>query len=136
MDELIGRMVIVHPALTTDPINQRGEIGIITGADLEHDTVSVGFKSNVSGYYSTNALLVLKSHRSLYQDLLTSVQRLDTRDFKTLMDINLIQANGSPAQLTDALQRIKSSQSLMDFATISLQESLDQNQQQSIGLSR
>lgn len=132
MDELIGRMVIVHPQLTTDPINQKGEIGIITGADLLNDTISVGFKSQAFGYYSTDALMVLKSHNTLYQDLLTSVQQLDPKDFKTLMEISLIQENGTPSQLLDALQKMKSSESLMDFATISLQESLglDQNEQQ------
>jgi hypothetical protein len=59
-DELTGTSVLVHPDFDDDPAQQQGQVGMITGADLENDDVYVSFGKGENARYSTNALLVFK----------------------------------------------------------------------------
>lgn len=142
MEDLTGHLVMVHPNLTSDPVNQQGEIGIITSANLEKDEVYVGFGTNKLGLYSTDALLVLKPHQELYRDLLTQVKNLETPDFKTLMEISLLQEKGGVSHLRDAMELASSNEKTLAFSTISLQDKLglsrqeDQAQKQSVQIGR
>ncbi|SDF11255.1 hypothetical protein SAMN05216464_1134 [Mucilaginibacter pineti] len=129
--ELIGKMVLVHPELTTDPVNKQGKVGMITGVDLDSDTISVAFGGLKPGLYSSDALLVLKPHNELYQDLLEKHKKLDMQDFKTLLRINMLQENGTAKQQSSALEMAMSTSKVLDFSTVSLQESLDLNMVQS-----
>ena len=142
MEDLTGHLVMVHPNLTNDPVSQQGEIGIITSANLEKDEVYVGFGTNKLGLYSTDALLVLKPHQELYRDLLTQVKNLETPDFKTLMEISLLQQKSSVSHLRDAMELASTNEKTLAFSTVSLQDKLglsrqeDHAQQQSAQIGR
>jgi len=142
MEELTGNLVMVHPKLTDDPVQRQGQIGIITSADLAKDEVYVGFGSSELGLYSANALLVLKSHNQLYNDILTNIQKMDTPDFKTLMDVTLLQEKNATNYTRDAMQLAATNERTLAYATFSLQEKLGlgreegQEQQQSSGINR
>lgn len=90
MDNLTGHLVLVHPNLTKDPVHHQGEVGIITSTDLAKDEIYVGFGTNQLGLYAADALLVLKPHQELYEDILVNIKKMDTPDFKTLMEITIL----------------------------------------------
>jgi hypothetical protein len=60
---------LVHPELTKDPAGKSGQVGIITGTELENDNIYVGFGRNGQGLYGTDALLLLRPAEQL-KDLL------------------------------------------------------------------
>lgn len=124
MDELTGNLVMVHPKLENDPVNHQAQVGIITSADLAKDEVYVGFGNSPLGLYSTNALLVLKPHNDLYQDILTNIKKMDTPDFKTLMEITILQEKSSVNSLRDAMELAATNERTLAFSTVSLQDKL------------
>lgn len=142
MDNLTGHLALVHPNLTKDPVNHQGEIGIITSANLEKDEIYVGFGTNQLGLYAADALLVLKPHQQLYEDILVNIKEMDTQDFKTLMEITILQEKNSVNNLRDAMELAMTNERTLSYSTISLQNKLDlartknQSEQQSGGLHR
>ena len=142
MEDLTGNLVMVHPKLENDPVQRQGQVGIITSADLAKDEVYVGFGNSPLGLYSTDALLVLKPHNELYTDILTHIKEMDTPDFKTLMEITLLQEKSSVNYLRDAMELAATNERTLAYSTVSLQDKLglvrqeDQQQQLTAGLSR
>lgn len=124
MDDLTGNLVMVHPKLENDPVNRQAQVGIVTSADLAKDEVYVGFGNSPLGLYSTNALLVLKPHNDLYQDILTNIKNMDTPDFKTLMEITILQEKGSVNSLRDAMELAATNERTLAYSTVSLQDKL------------
>jgi hypothetical protein len=124
MEDLTGNLVMVHPKLENDPVNRQAQVGIITSADLAKDEVSVGFGNSPLGLYSTDALLMLKPHNELYADILTHIREMDTPDFKTLMEITLLQEKSSVNYLRDAMELAATNERTLAFSTISLQDKL------------
>jgi hypothetical protein len=124
MDDLTGNLVMVHPKLENDPVNRQAQVGIITSADLGKDEVYVGFGNSPLGLYSTNALLVLKPHNDLYQDILTNIKNMDTPDFKTLMEITILQEKSSVNSLRDAMELAATNERTLAYSTVSLQDKL------------
>ena len=124
MDDLTGNLVMVHPKLENDPVNRQAQVGIITSADLAKDEVYVGFGNSPLGLYSTNALLVLKPHNDLYQDILTNIKNMDTPDFKTLMEITILQEKSSVNSLRDAMELAATNERTLAYSTVSLQDKL------------
>lgn len=124
MEDLTGNLVMVHPKLENDPVNRQAQVGIITSADLAKDEVYVGFGNSPLGLYSTNALLVLKPHNDLYQDILTNIKNMDTPDFKTLMEITILQEKGSVNSLRDAMELAATNERTLAYSTVSLQDKL------------
>ena len=124
MDDLTGNLVMVHPKLENDPVKRQAQVGIITSADLTKDEVYVGFGNSPLGLYSTNALLVLKPHNDLYQDILTNIKNMDTPDFKTLMEITILQEKSSVNSLRDAMELAATNERILAYSTVSLQDRL------------
>ncbi len=124
MEELTGNLVMVHPKLENDPVQRQGQVGIITSLDLAKDEVYVGFGNSPLGLYSTDALLVLKPHNELYTDILTHVKEMDTPDFKTLMEITLLQEKSSVNYLRDAMELAATNERTLAYSTVSLQDKL------------
>lgn len=122
MDDLTGNLVMVHPKLENDPVNRQAQVGIITSADLAKDEVYVGFGNSSLGLYSSNALLVLKPHNDLYQDILTNIKNMDTPNFKTLMEITILQEKGSVNSLRDAMELAATNERTLAYSTVSLQD--------------
>ena len=131
MDDLTGNLVMVHPKLENEPVNRQAQVGIITSADPAKDEVYVGFGNSPLGLYSTNALLVLKPHNDLYQDILTNIKNMDTPDFKTLMEITILQEKGSVNSLRDAMELAATNERTLVYSTVSLQDKLGLVRQES-----
>lgn len=136
MEELTGHLVMVHPSLKNDPVQRQGQVGVITSTDLAKDEVYVGFGNSPLGLYSTDALLVLKSHNVIYEKILAHIKEMDTPDFKTLMEITILQERNSVNYLRDAMELAATNERTLAYSTVSLQEklglaqveNLDQNQ--------
>ncbi|MET3876491.1 hypothetical protein [Chitinophaga sp. OAE865] len=76
---LIGKLVMVHPELTTDPINMRGNTGRIE-EQFPDEVVKVSFGDGRSGEYYTNALLMLNSESSIITRFLDNRIKLRPSD--------------------------------------------------------
>jgi hypothetical protein len=124
MEELTGNLVMVHPKLTNDPVQRQGQLGVITSADLAKDEIYVGFGSSPLGLYSSDALLVLKPNNELYEGILTHIKEMDTPDFKTLMEITLLQEKNSVNYLRDALELAATNERTLEYSTVTLQNNL------------
>ena len=124
MEDLTGNLVMVHPKLENDPVNRQAQFGIIISADLAKDEIYVGFGNSPLGLYSTDALLVLKPHNELYNDILTHIKEMDTPDFKTLMEITLLQEKSSVNYLRDAMELAATNERTLAYSTVSLQDKL------------
>jgi len=127
MEELTGKLVAISPSLANDPIFKQGQIGIIAIADLKTNTVIVGFSSGEMGRYSSNALLVLKDKRELYQDIMNGVKDMDVDTFKQLLDINMKQEHPDYSQQSAAMNIALSSPEVLKRSTVSLEEQLSIN---------
>jgi len=142
MEELTGNLVMVHPKLTNDPVQRQGQLGVITSADLAEDEIYVGFGSSPLGLYSSDALLVLKPNNELYEDILTHIKEMNTPDFKTLMEITLLQEKNSVKYLREAMELAATNERTLEYSTVTLQNSLrlirreNQAQQHAAGSSR
>jgi len=127
MQQLTGKLVAISPSLTNDPSFRQGQIGIIAMADLKSDTISVGFSSGEMGKYSSDALLVLKDKRELYQDIMTGVKGMGSETFKDLLDINMKQEYADYGHQSAAMKIALSNPEVLKRSTVSLQEELSVN---------
>ncbi len=133
MEELTGKLVVVHPSLTVDPVSRQGQIGVIAIADLKADTISVGFGEGALGKYSTDALLVLKGKNELYQDIMTGVKDMDTSTFKELLNINMKQEYPDYSHTFAALKIAVENPEVMKRSMISLEAYISRNHSIDIG---
>jgi len=133
MEELTGRLVVVHPQLTIDPFFRQGQIGVIAMADLKTDTISVGFGGGPLGKYSTDALFVLKDKNELYLDIMTGVKDMDIETFKDLLDINMKQEYSDYGHTAAALELALENPKVMKRSMISLEEHISRSQSIEIG---
>lgn len=124
MEDLKGRLVMIHPNLTHDPMNQQGEVGIIVLTDLTKDEVYVGLGNGNVGLYSTDALLMLKPSNVIYADIMTNFKKLDTPDFKTLMEITLLQDKSSLNYQRDAVELAATNEVVLSYSTVPMQKAL------------
>ncbi|MFD2285980.1 hypothetical protein GJU39_01435 [Pedobacter petrophilus] len=127
MEELTGRLAVVHPELTIDPVSRQGQIGVIAMADLKNDTISVGFGGGPLGRYSSDALLVLKDKRELYQEIMTGVMGMDSNTFKELLDINMKQEYSDYGHTSAAMKIAIENPEVMKRSMISLEDYISQN---------
>lgn len=125
MENLTGTVVLVHPELMNDPVNQQGQVGIVASVDIANDEVFVGFGKGPLGLYSVDALLALKPHNEIYKHLLTHVQELDPQDFKTMLRISMLLESGSPKQIKDAMELAMTSYQTLSTSTMPLQDALN-----------
>jgi hypothetical protein len=122
--QLSGTPVLVHPDLLNDPASKQGHLGIIASADLSRDDIYVSFPDGPVALYSTDALLVLKKPNDIYKDLLTRSKQIDPADFKTLLQINLLQEYGEAKSLKTAMELAIRNEPIRRASMISLQEKL------------
>lgn len=124
MEQLTGKLVAISPALANDPIFKQGQIGIIAMADLKSGTANVVFSSGELGRYSSDALLVLKDKRHLYQDIMTGVREMDGDTFRQLLDINMKQEHADYLHQSAAMKIALSNPEVLKHSTVSLEEHL------------
>jgi len=135
-DELTGTLVLVHPELTDDPAGRQGQIGIITGADLENDDVFVSFGKGEQALYSTDALLVFKQPDVIYDLLMNDARKASQADFKALFQVNLMQQHGLTPLVRKAMEFVKDNKVVREFSMDTLENQLEmqlkQNNDQSL----
>lgn len=125
MKELIGKPVMVHPLLPTDPPNRQGYLGIISHASYDSEIMEVSFEDGEKSLYLTDALLVFKSHRELSRDITDGHQQIGASELKILIDINTILENGTLSQQHEAFQMARSNEQILQLATVSLKSRLE-----------
>lgn len=128
MEELTGRLVAVHPQLTTDPVSRQGQIGVIATLDLKNDTIGVGFGGGPLGRYSSDALLVLKDKNELYQDIMTGVKDMDAKTFHDLLELNIKQGRSGFDNVSAAMTIALEDPEVMKRSMISLEDYISRNQ--------
>ncbi|SFA56442.1 hypothetical protein SAMN04488511_1164 [Pedobacter suwonensis] len=72
-----GRVVMVHPHLTTDPVARQGYVGHVT-RQKDADTVVVTFDDGTSGMYQADALLTLRPKQEILDGLLSAIRAKHT----------------------------------------------------------
>ncbi|WP_454802969.1 hypothetical protein [Mucilaginibacter phyllosphaerae] len=124
-DELIGQLVLVHPELTRDPAGKSGQIGMITGTELENDNIYVGFGRNGQGLYGTDALLLLRPAEQLKDLLHEQKQRLSIPDYKAVFQIALLQELiPTTAKLKTAMSLALQNDTVRNLAMRSVEDAL------------
>jgi hypothetical protein len=126
-NELTGMQVLVHPELSDDPAMRQGQVGIITGVDLENDDVFVNFGKGEQALYSMNALLVFKPSEEIYKLLMDEARKASQKDYKALFDVNLLQQFGFMPSVRKAMNDVRNNKVVRDFAMDTLENQL-QNQ--------
>ncbi|MDX3916984.1 MAG: hypothetical protein QHC79_25810 [Pseudosphingobacterium sp.] len=116
MKELIGMPVMVHPQLTKDPYNERGNVGIILSSNPDHDDNFVGFSEKKLGVYASDALLVLKP-----ADMLMKARSIHS-DF---IDIDKVIRHILADHPDRAMNVVRSNPTILDDVTMSLAEYLE-----------
>jgi hypothetical protein len=124
-DELTGTLVLVHPDRVNDPANKQGKVGMITGAELDHDDVYVSFGKGEQALYSTDALLVFKPENDLYTTIMTNGKDVGPDVFKKLFQVNLLQQHGITPLVRKAMQLVSDDKVLRDFSMDTLGNQLE-----------
>jgi len=125
MEHLWGKPVVVHPHLLIDPADRQGQLGTISHVSYDNEIIEVSFPDGKPSLYATDALLVLKSHRELFRDLMDAAKQMDAQEFKTLLRINMALEKGTQRQKDEALALALASEEVLRFATVSLQSRLE-----------
>jgi len=127
-DELTGTLVMVHPDLKGDPISKQGNIGVITTENFENDYVCVSFRTGEHGYYTHDALLVLKKSTTIYKDLLRNAKKLETAHFKILLRISLLVDSGLNKDKRAAMELAISNEIVRSYVLYPLAETINISQ--------
>lgn len=132
-DELIGQLVLVHPQLTSDPAGKSGQVGIITGTELENDNIYVGFGKRGQGLYGTDALLLLKPAAQIKDLLHEHQQELSVADYKALFQISLLQEfQQSTANTKTAMSLALQSETVRNLSLRTVEDALGLSQHQNM----
>ena len=124
-EELIGQPVLVHPRLTGDPAGKTGQVGIITGTELENDNIYVGFGRRGHGLYGTDALLMLKPLEQIQQNFEAHKNELSTAEFKALFQISLLKSFAqSPANIKTAMSLALTSETVRNLSMRTVEDAM------------
>lgn len=125
MEQLLGEPVLVHPMLPSDQADRQGHLGTISQVSHDSEFINVSFADGLKSLYATDAVLVLKSHSTLFREMMDGLQHMDAQDFKTLLRISMSLENGTPRQKQEALALALSNEQVLRFATMPLSAKLD-----------
>ncbi|MGJ1261124.1 hypothetical protein [Sphingobacterium spiritivorum] len=125
MENLIGKPVLVHPMLTTDPADRQGHHGTISHVSYDNEIIEVSFADAHKSIHASDTLLVLKPHATLFRELMDTLPHMEPQDFKTLLRISMILENGTPRQQHEAFAMALSSDKVLRFATMPLSAKLE-----------
>ena len=132
-DELTGHLVLIHPDLTTDPARKAGQVGIITGAELENELIFVGFGKNGHGTYGTDAVLLLKPNEQIVQNLQDHQAELNVNDYKSLFQISLLQElRPSTANIKTAMSLALQNETVRNHSMRSVEDALGLRRDQTL----
>jgi hypothetical protein len=96
---------MVHPGLTTDPVNMQGHLGTISHVRYEDWTAYVKFSNQMIGLYDVSALLMLVPSEIVSDMLRTYVQETDmgTSDVLDILEMYLLHTSGNAKNQQEAL---------------------------------
>lgn len=117
MEELKGKVVMVHPTLDHDPMNKQGELGTISHIIQDLDDIYIHFPNGQLGLYSSDALLMLIPGPFIIDKLRGEHQDLQPSDLLAILEIYLLQSTGELKYQQEAM-RIALSNSQLFFATV------------------
>jgi|SRR5690606_259363 len=105
MKELIGTTVMVHPDLTTDPVEMQGQMGTIAHLVDDDSAAYVRFKNGVIGLYGTDALLTLIPNDLVIDKLRTDIgtYNMDASEVVDIMEMYQLHATRTTALQQEAL---------------------------------
>lgn len=107
MEDLVkvGTTVMVHPDLTTDPVNMQGQMGTINHVLYEDCSAYVKFKHQMIGLYGTDALLMLVPPEIVVDKLRTDVREMDmdASEVVDILEIYTLHETGKPELQQEAL---------------------------------
>ena len=130
---MIGTLVLVHPNLTNDPAGKQGQVGIITDANLQDETIEVRFGKNGKGVYGTDALLLLRPSEQLKETLEQHKHDLPENDYKALFNISLLQEfKQSTSNIKSAMSLALQSETVRNLSMETLEDRLKLQQHQSV----
>jgi hypothetical protein len=125
MDELTGKVVMVHPTLNHDPVNRQGDIGTIIHAVQQQDDVYVQFQNQVLGLYSADALLMLIPGPFIIDKLRLELEGLKPADLLDILHIYLLQSSGQLTYQKEAMHLAFSNSKLFFATIVSLRDWID-----------
>ncbi len=125
-DDLKGTPVLVHPELGFDPVKRQGQIGLITWADLLNDDVFVSF-GDVTGLYSSDALLVLLPAGEVHQNLNPMASEMPFTDLKALALVELLLRYYGENKAVKAMELVRDHQNIRPYCLDTLQNQIAQN---------
>lgn len=121
-DEIPGTMVMISTLLWNDPYEKRGEIGVITKANVQSDDFFVVFEDNTQGLYSSNALHILKPPDQIWKMILgQSGVNLTERAKRNFSKIALLLQYGNEVSKRTAYRLTSGNEYAEFFATSTLQ---------------
>lgn len=105
MEELVGTTVMVHPDLTTDPVNMQGHLATISHVLYEDCSAYVRFSNQMIGLYSTDVLLMLVPPEIIVDKLRSDVREMDmdASEVVDIMEMYQLHATGVPERQQEAL---------------------------------
>jgi hypothetical protein len=125
MEELNGIIVMVDPSLTNDPNQRQGQTGILVASDLENDEHFVSFGKMPIGLYSSQAILMLQNHNTIYSHLMANRHNMETNDFKTMLRVSMLTDRGTNNQLIEAFKLVADNPNTLSLGTVSLRDYLN-----------
>ena len=96
---------MVHPELTTDPVNMQGHLATISHMLYEDCSAYVRFSNQMIGLYRTDALLMLVPPEIIVDKLRTDVREMDmdASEVVDIMEMYQLYATGVPERQQKAL---------------------------------
>lgn len=87
--KLVGRTVMVHPDLTTDPISMQGNVGKVVEDNFDY--LLIEFPENIRGRYDHNGVITLLPCKTILDYLLNNFEMLSMTHRKVLVQIAKLQ---------------------------------------------
>ncbi len=122
LDSLIGKAVIVHPFLTTDPYNNRGMIGIVKNVNSKDGlclNVTVEFGDKQKGQYEADGIYTLLPEKAIRKRMRSNVNGISRMDREEIVKILNLMKHG---QHKNALLKVMGNDSLKFKCVCSCQE--------------
>jgi hypothetical protein len=101
-NQLHGTLVLVRPDMEHDPVNQQGEVGVLTYV-AEDQGVFVSFRNSVEGKYDAGNLMQLKDRDQIFAER-KNYGDLEIEDYKDLYKISLLLDMGRSQDILRALE--------------------------------
>lgn len=125
MNELVNKLVMVHPRLTHDPVNQQGNVGIIAHVVPENDEIFVRFEDRTIGLYSKDALLIMKPPAFIFDQYSSGSLHFTYQELQTIKQVHqLVQSNENQLH-RKAIKMLSQNEAAMDACMLSLQDWVD-----------